>query len=76
MGDASITVDEITAEISAYLDIPDYFEAGWRTTRDIAEAKGISMGKADKMLNKLAAAGKFEKLKDPSNRAWWRVKRP
>ena len=76
MGDASITVDQITAEILSYLDISDPHEQGYMTTREIAEAKGISMAKADKMLNKLATAGKFEKLKDGSNRAWWRVKRP
>jgi len=74
--DASITEDEITAEIAAYLAVRDYYAEGWRTTRQLAESKGLTMGKADKLLNKLASAGKFDKLIDPSNRAWWRVKRP
>ena len=70
----SVTKDDILAEIVAYLSQPDYYAEGWRTTRQIAESKGIAMAKADKLLNKLATCGMFEKILDGSNRAWWRVK--
>lgn len=74
--DATKMQDEITAEIAAYLEQPDYYAEGWRTTRQLAERQGITMAKADKLLNKLMDAGTFEKMIDPSRRAWWRVKRP
>ena len=67
--------DEITAEIASYLEIPDNWANGWRTTRQLAESKGIPMAKADKLLNKLAVAGTLEKMIDSSNRAWWRVRK-
>ena len=75
MGNEGITIDEITAEIASYLEIPDNWAEGWRTTRQLAESKGIPMAKADKMLNKLANSGTLEKMIDSSNRAWWRVKK-
>jgi len=74
MEDTGVTQDDIMAEIVAYLDAPDYYAEGWRTTRQIAESKGIAMAKADKLLNKLVTCGTFEKILDGSNRAWWRVK--
>ena len=78
MGNESVTIhpptdEQITAEIAAYLEQPDYYAEGWRTTRQLAESKGIPMSKADKLLNKLAVAGTLEKMIDGSGRAWWRL---
>ena len=72
--DQGITQDDIMAEIVAYLDVPDYYADGWRQTRDIAISKGVSVEKAGKLLEKAVRSGRMEKVKDSSNRAWWRVK--
>ena len=74
MGAESVTQDDIMAEIVAYLSEPDYRAEGWFQTREFADAKGVSVEKAGKLLEKAVRAGKVEKVKDSSNRAWWRVK--
>lgn len=67
----SVTLDEITAEIVAYLSEPDYYADGWRQTADIAKAMELTMAIAYK---RLADSGKFDKILDRSRRAWWRLK--
>ncbi|MFA5376934.1 MAG: hypothetical protein WC455_14385 [Dehalococcoidia bacterium] len=74
MGADSVTIDEITAEIVAYLSEPDYYSEGWRQTREIADAMGVSPTFAGKRLERLCANGVFEKVLDKSNKAWWRKK--
>ena len=72
--DQGITQDDIAAEIAAYLAVPDYYADGWRQTGEIAKAHGVSVEKAGKLLEKAVRSGRMEKVKDSSNRAWWRVK--
>lgn len=74
MAHESITQDAILSEIIAYIDRPDLHAEGWRTTSEIAEAMGLSVGVAAKRLEKALAEGGMEKVLDQSRRAWWRVK--
>ena len=74
MGAESVTQDEITAEIIAYLSEPDYYAEGWRTTTQIAEAMGNGIEFARKRLEREVKDGRMETLLDKSRRAWWRVK--
>ena len=74
MGNESITAEQITAEIAAYLEQPDYYAEGWRTTRQIAERQGMTVGKAEKILLKQVSAGKLERI-IVGGRAWWRKKK-
>ena len=74
MGADSLTIDEITAEIVAYLSEPDYYAEGWRQTREIADAMGATVSFASKRLERLCASGVFEKVLGKDNKAWWRKK--
>ena len=74
MEDTSITRDDITAEIIAYLSEPDYYADGWRTTSQIAEGMGSGIEYARKRLEREVKDGRMETLLDKSRRAWWRVK--
>lgn len=74
MGAESITQDEITAEIIAYLSEPDYYAEGWRTTREIAEGMGKDYEYTRQRLEREVKDGRMETLLDRSRRAWWRVK--
>lgn len=74
MGAESITQDEITAEIIAYLSEPDYHAEGWRTTAQIAGSMGKGIEYARKRLEREVKDGRMETLLDKSRKAWWRVK--
>ena len=63
------------SEIVSLLDEPDYRAESWFQTREFAEAKGVSVEKAGKLLEKAVRSGRMEKLLDSSRSAWWRVKR-
>ena len=69
-----VTQDDIMAEIVAYLDAPDYYAEGWRTTTQIAEAMAAGIEFARKRLEREVKDGRMETLLDKSRRAWWRVK--
>jgi hypothetical protein len=75
MGDENVGMDDVLAEIAAYLDDPDYEAQGYRLTSDIAASMGLSSEKARKRLDREHAKGNIEKVIDRSHRAWWRVKR-
>jgi hypothetical protein len=75
-----VTIDDILAEIAAYIVPPDYYAEGWRTTLQIFEAaleleEGLTMEAVRKRLERDYKRGKLEKFVDESRCAWWRVKR-
>jgi hypothetical protein len=71
----SITQDEITAEIIAYLSEPDYYAEGWRTTSWLAREWNKDIEFTRKRLEREVKAGRMGTMLDKSRRAWWRVKK-
>lgn len=69
-----VTVDDILEEIANYLNEPDYYAEGYRTTREIAERVGMSVELMSGRLERAAREGALEKVIDKSRRAWWRLK--
>ena len=72
----SITLDEIAAEIAAYLEAeyPDYAAQGYAKTADIAKEMRLPTEIARKRLLRAVQDGKMETLLDRSRQSWWRKK--
>ena len=71
---SDVTVDDILEELAEYLNEPDYYAEGWRTTRQIAERMGIAVENMINRLEREVRDGTMEKVLDKSRRSWWRKK--
>jgi hypothetical protein len=72
--DKGITAEQISAEIAAYLDEPDYHAEGYVSTAEIAQAWGISVDSAYRRLNRAYEQGRMDKRVNGSRMAWWKKK--